>query len=171
MAKPKSLDFLVTYVDDSVEEWKPSPKYNGVWLSNQGRVRNGLTFEDSIIVEPMNIDKAIFCVRRIDEDGNLTKKFDYYVAPDIAKLFIPNPNPNRCKRVMFRDGNPKNCRVSNMTWSTPGYHSMVPKEFRTDNLSRYSMAKVKNATFDKLDAKRKLEEQQRIMELFKEYSK
>ena len=165
LTKPKSLDFLITYVDDSVEEWKPSPKYEGVWLSNQGRVRYGLTFETSEEAKPVQSKHANFQIRHL-VGGKMSPKHQYYASKDIADLFIPNPKGYT--KVMYRDGNPKNCRVSNMTWSVPGFHSAVPLAYRTDNLSRYSMAKIKNATYEKLELKKKLEEMQRLAESLKQ---
>lgn len=51
-----------------------------------------------------------------------TKK---YVHVEVAKAFIPNPDPNKFTSVHHKDHNSLNNCVTNLEWTTPSYNNRL----------------------------------------------
>lgn len=60
-------------------------------------------------IEPIELEDGCLVV-----DFYLNRKYRQYVHRLVAEKFLANPN--NYEHVLFKDGDPKNCNVSNLEW-------------------------------------------------------
>lgn len=103
------------------EEWRPIADCHKWYISNMGRVKSCRLKTREQLVK-INFSKADGHTRCLNFRDRAAKGRTFRVHIEVLKAFVPNVNNDT--RAVFKDGNIKNCKASNLAWYGENY--MVP---------------------------------------------
>lgn len=104
------------------EIWKVSQTNERYEVSNFGQIRNAKTKR---VLKP-NKQPNHLCVSYSSPNG--TKLV--MVRQEVAKCFIPNPQPTKFHSVRNIDGDPYNCAANNLEWYPGGRSTVITDDIK-----------------------------------------
>lgn len=111
----------------TLEQFKMIPCYEGRYMvTTWGRVYN---VNRKQFVKPYEHHKGYLRVDLYNSDG---KKKHHKLHRLVAEAFIPNPLNK--PQVNHKDGNPRNCSVTNLEWVTNKENQKHAKQLRNGTL-------------------------------------
>lgn len=123
----------IKVVDLPGEVWVMSekPRLKDIYFSNMGRAksakqRNERLLKPSLVLTQSRATKALF----------VRPGCDVMVAPEVLRAFKGNPEGD--STVVYRDGDPENCRWDNLEWYGKGY--LVDKAITMAEASNHPLA-------------------------------